>query len=108
MCSKLYLNGRFLSESAAYKLKKLTEYLLDEWGYKVKKDFLTKFTSKIEHISVHPVSCQKSIQFGGIYKCVVTKQTTFFYRVNFAQKEIEIITLFDTRQDPDKLLQQLG
>lgn len=27
----------FLSESAAYKLKKLTEYLLDEWGYKVKK-----------------------------------------------------------------------
>lgn len=27
----------FLSESAAYKLRKLTEYLLDEWGYKVKK-----------------------------------------------------------------------
>jgi hypothetical protein len=38
---------------------------------------------------------------------VVTKQTTFFYRVNFAKEEIEIITLFDTRQNPDKLKKQL-
>lgn len=58
---------------------------------------------KIEQISSQPESCQKSIEFGGIYKCVVTKQTTFFYQVNFKNKEIEIITLFDTRQDPEKL-----
>ncbi len=46
------------------------------------------------------------MEFGGIYKCVVTKQTTFFYRINFIKEEIEIITLFDTRQDPDSLKQQ--
>lgn len=97
----------FISEIAEYKLKRLTEYLLEEWSYKVKKDFLAKLTSKIEHISQYPESCQKSTKFGGIHRCVVTKQTTFFYRVNFEKKEIEIITLFDTRQDPDKLKEQL-
>ncbi|TLF46288.1 type II toxin-antitoxin system RelE/ParE family toxin [Maribacter aurantiacus] len=97
----------FISELAEYKLKRLTEYLLEEWGYKVKKDFLDKLTAKIEQISEYPESCKKSREFGGIYKCVVTKHTTFFYRVNFKQKEIEVITLFDTRQDPNKLKQQL-
>jgi hypothetical protein len=47
------------------------------------------------------------MEFGGIYKCVVTKQKTFFYLLNFAKEEIEIITLFDTRQDPDKQKKQL-
>lgn len=97
----------FISELAEYKLKRLTEYLLEEWSYKVKKDFLAKLTVKIEQISEYPESCQKSKEFGGFYKCVVTKQTTFFFRVNFVRKEIEIITLFDTRQDPDKLKEQL-
>ena len=97
----------FISELAQYKLKRLAEYLLKEWGHKVKKDFLAKLNAKIEQISVHPESCQKSTEFGGIYKCVVTKQTTFFYRVDFVKEEIEIITLFDTRQDPDRLKQQL-
>lgn len=97
----------FVSDIAEYKLKKLTEYLLEEWGYKVKKDFLIKLNEKIEQISEYPESCPKSIVFGGIYKCVVTKQTTFFYRVNYTKMEIEIITLFDTRQDPDELKKQL-
>lgn len=36
-------------------------------------------------------------------ECVVTKHTTFYYRVLQQSNEIEIITIFDTRQDPDKL-----
>ncbi|NLP59458.1 type II toxin-antitoxin system RelE/ParE family toxin, partial [Lutibacter sp. B1] len=39
----------------------------------------------------------------GLFKCVVTKQTTFYYRIKFEREEIEIITVFDTRQDPNKL-----
>ncbi len=97
----------FVSELAENKLKKLTTYLLEEWNYKVKKDFLTKLTLKIEQISEQPESCQKSEEFGGIYKCVVTKHTSFFYRINFAKEEIEIITIFDTRQNPDKLKTQI-
>lgn len=98
----------FLSELAESKLKKLSTYLLENWNHKVKTDFLTKLTTKIDQISIHPESCLKSIELGGIYRCVVTSQTTFFYRIDFELEEIEIITLFDTRQDPNKLDKQLG
>ncbi len=93
----------YLSELAEHKLKELTHHLLEDWSYKVKTDFLAKLDGKIDQISSHPESCPKSMEFGGIYKCVVTSQTTFFYRVHFEREEIEIITLFDTRQNPDKL-----
>lgn len=93
----------FLSELAEYKLKQLAHHLLVDWSYKVKMEFLAKLDGKINQISSHPESCPKSMEFGGIYKCVVTKQTTFFYKIDFERKEIEIITLFDTRQHPDKL-----
>lgn len=38
-----------------------------------------------------------------VHKAVITKRTTIFYRVQEAVGEIEVIAVFDTRQDPDKL-----
>ena len=97
----------YLSKLAESKLTKLTEYLLEKWGLKVKKDFLVKFTHKVDQIASQPESCPKSKQLKGIYKCVVTKQTTFYYRILLEVKEIEIITIFDTRQHPDQHKKQL-
>lgn len=71
--------------------------------FKSSYDFIKKLTSKINQISEQPESCLQSIEFKGLYKCIVTKQTTFYYRINFDKKEIEVITFFDTRQNPDKL-----
>ena len=34
---------------------------------------------------------------------MVTKQTTFYDRILHQSNEIEIITLFDSRQNPDRL-----
>jgi plasmid stabilization system protein ParE len=96
-----------LSPQAEKKLEEITEYLLSEWGNKVKKDFLSKLTSKIEQILLQPESCPKSKELGGIYKCVVTKQNTFYYRINSQRNILEIITFFDTRQNPIKLKKQL-
>ena len=93
----------FLSELAENKLLKLNDFLLENWNLKVRNDFINKLTSKIEQISEQPESCPQSSEFKGLYKCVVTKQTTFYYRINFDKKEIEVITVFDTRQNPDKL-----
>jgi plasmid stabilization system protein ParE len=93
----------FLSELAESKLLKLNEFLLENWNLKVRNDFIEKLTSKIEQILNQPESCPESYLFKGLFKCVVTKQTTFYYRVNFDKKEIEIITVFDTRQNPDQL-----
>ena len=93
----------FLSELAENKLLRLNDFLLENWNLKVRNDFIKKLTSKIEQISEQPESCPQSTEFKGLFKCVVTKQTTFYYRINFEREEIEIITVFDTRQNPNKL-----
>jgi plasmid stabilization system protein ParE len=93
----------FLSELAENKLLKLSNFLLENWNLKVRNDFLAKLTSKIDQISDQPESCVQSYEFKGLFKCVVTKQTTFYYRIKFDKKEIEIITVFATRQNPNKL-----
>ena len=93
----------FLSELAENKLLKLNDFLLENWDLKVRNDFINKLSSKINQILEQPESCTQSSEFKRLYKCVVTKQTTFYYRINFDKKEIEIITVFDTRQNPDKL-----
>lgn len=97
----------FLSELAESKLKELTDHLLKNWNYKVKMDFLSKLSNRINQISIQPESCPKSKEFGGFFKCVVTKQTTFFYRIHSQKHEIEIITLIDTRQNPEKIRRRL-
>lgn len=97
----------FLSELAESKLLKLGDFLLENWNLKVRNDFIKKLTSKIDQISEQPESCPQSTEFKDLFKCVVTKQTTFYYRINFDRKEVEIITVFDTRQNPDKLEKDL-
>ncbi|GEL09281.1 Plasmid stabilization system protein ParE [Flavobacterium glycines] len=93
----------FLSELAESKLLELNDYLLEKWNLKVRNDFIKKFSSKITQISNQPESCPQSLKYKGLYKCVVTKQTTFYYRILSVKNEIEIITVFDTRQNPNKL-----
>ncbi len=93
----------FLSDLTQTKLLKLTEYLEEKWSLKVRNDFIDKLTKKVEQISHYPESCPQSIKVAGLFKCVVSKQTTFFYRINKEKQEIEVITLFDTRQLPEKL-----
>lgn len=80
----------FLSELAESKLLKLNDFLLENWNLKVRNDFIKKLTSKIEQISNQPKSCPQSSEFKGLYKCVVTKQTTFYYRINVDKKRLKL------------------
>lgn len=93
----------FLSELAELKLLKLSEYLLENWDSITRDKFIKKLTDKVKQISNQPNSCPESIECKGLFKCVVSKQTTFYYRVLSHKNEIEIVTIFDTRQDPTKL-----
>ncbi|SDB51157.1 Plasmid stabilization system protein ParE [Flavobacteriaceae bacterium MAR_2010_188] len=93
----------FLSELAESKLLKLSDYLAENWNLKTRDKFIEKLSEKIKQISIQPQSCPESSEFKGLYKCVVTKQTIFYYRISIEIREIEIITIFDTRQNPDKL-----
>jgi plasmid stabilization system protein ParE len=90
-----------LSSTAKLKLEGLLAHLKQEWSEQVKQEFIEKLDTKISQVSQYPKSCPESRVFKGLYKCVVTKQTTFYYRIK--EDEIEVATLFDTRQDPQKL-----
>lgn len=97
----------FLSELAERKLLKLSDYLIENWNLKARDKFIETLSEKIKQISLQPESCPQSSEFKGLFKCVVTKQTTFYYRVTTPTSEIEIITIFDTRQNPDKLTKDI-
>ena len=91
----------FFSKRARTNLEKLLTYLEDEWSLKVKNEFKEKLDRCVIQISKQPESCPVSEEFPGLYKCVVTKQTTLYYRIK--EKEIQVITFYDNRQDPKKL-----
>lgn len=50
---------------------------------------------------IHPESFPASEKDKSLRKCLITKQTTLYFR--FDDKEIKIPTIFDNRQDPEKL-----
>ena len=90
-----------LSKRASKKLDELLDYLDREWSIKVKMNFINKFDKSLERISQFPESSEKSFLLKGLHRCVITKQTTIYYK--FDSKRIQIIAIFDTRMNPDRL-----
>ena len=93
-----------ISQQAEKKLQALFKYLL-EWSYKVKSDFIIKLDQNIQIIKEQPKSFPESDKQSGLRKCVITKQITLYYEFN--DEEIQILTFFDTRQDPKKFKKDL-
>ncbi|SHF05747.1 Plasmid stabilization system protein ParE [Psychroflexus salarius] len=90
-----------ISKTAQKKLENLFEYLITEWSLKVKKEFVEKLDSSIEIIKTQPEIFPESKKGKKLRRCVITKQTTLYYRFN--SKRINVVTIFDTRQHPNKL-----
>jgi len=90
-----------LSETAKSKLSDLLEYLENKWSVRVKKEFVKKLDKTLFRLSNFPQSSPESNEVKGLFKCVLTNQTNIFYRVT--KDEIEIVTFFDSRQDPKKI-----
>ncbi|MGL1886382.1 MAG: type II toxin-antitoxin system RelE/ParE family toxin [Reichenbachiella sp.] len=95
----------YLSPIAELKLEALVEYLNTEWGLKSKTKFLKEMKKSISKIENFPESCPKSELYNGIYKCVVSKLTSFYYRIE--NQEVEILTITDNRQNPIELLEEV-
>ena len=94
-----------VSKNAEKKLNSLFDYLTENWSLKVKSHFVNKLDKNIKLIPKHPESFPESVKEKGLHKCVITKQTTLYYR--FDEKQIKIVTVFDTRQHPKKLKKDL-
>ncbi|MDD7914190.1 type II toxin-antitoxin system RelE/ParE family toxin [Polaribacter ponticola] len=94
-----------ISKTAKRKIEKLFGYLVKNWNLKVKFDFVKKLNRSIKVIQLNPELFPESNIKKGLHKCVITKQTTLFYRFN--SKKIIIVAIFDTRQNPNKLNKDL-
>ncbi|MEM6686348.1 MAG: type II toxin-antitoxin system RelE/ParE family toxin [Bacteroidota bacterium] len=90
-----------ISKGAEEKLEKLLDYLIENWSEKVQSNFVKKLESSVNLIRLNPLLFPEIKKNTKTYKCVITKQTSLYYR--FDEKTIFIVAFFDTRQHPSKL-----
>ena len=90
-----------VSELAAFKIEKLLEYLEKEWSRKARNHFHKQLNSSIDVLRQSPFAFPKSEFHPEIRKLVVSKHSTVFYKVS--DDLVFIITIFDSRQDPDQM-----
>ena len=89
----------FFSETALKNIQEIKFYLINKWSERVYLQFKSKLETNLDIISRNPELFPKSGK--NIYKCVLIKQITIFYKFNAA--EIQVLSLFDTRQNPIKI-----
>lgn len=90
-----------LSKRTSNKLAQLLQYLENEWSLKVKNDFIKKLDKSLLMIQENPDYFPKSDSIKGLHRCVVTKQTTIFYR--YDSEYVYVVALFDNRRNPSRL-----
>jgi len=99
------MHSIILSELAGEKLDAVLDYLIEEWSQKSSDDFFVKFEDKLNHIAFFPESCIKSKKHFNLHFCVVTKQTSFLYRI--LKEQIEVITVFDNRSSNKSIRKEI-
>ena len=90
-----------ISKNASKSLQDIADYIEYKWSLKTRYEFIDKFGKNIKLIQSNPESFPKSTINNDLHKCVITKQTSIFYKFN--SNTIRILQVFDTRQDPNKL-----
>ncbi len=89
----------YISETAERNLEYIFLYLQKEWSEKVKNNFKSQFLNYLELIKKNPFIFPSSNIKKEIRRCIITKHNALYYRVS--NNVIEIITIQDTRQNPD-------
>ena len=89
------------SVNANKKLQNLIDYLETEFPLKTKEKFILNFDKIIYLIQNSPETFPKSTINSSLRRCVLSKQTTIYYKFN--SKQIRILSIFDTRQNPLKI-----
>lgn len=89
------------SPAAEKDAEQILDFINTKWSNRVVAKFLNKLDDNIRLISEDPKLFPLIEHNLGVRKCVVTKQNSLFYRVS--NDTIEIIRLFDTRQNPNSL-----
>lgn len=90
-----------ISKTAEKNLDAVLNFIEARWSKKSKEMYIVKFEKAISIISMNPEIFPKSLVNKKYRKCVITKQSSLLY--SFGSNEVRIHTVFDTRQDPNKI-----
>lgn len=89
------------SPSAEYDVLAIIDYLIENWGENVALKFVETLDNLILSIAENPHLFPVFQQSYIIRKCVISKQSTLYYRER--GDYIDILRVFDSRQHPQKL-----
>ena len=79
----------------------LLDYLTLKFSLNVGNKFVQKLDGFVKIILEDPETFKKSDLNSNLRKCVISKQTTVYYKFN--QNQINFLSIFDTRQSPSKI-----
>ncbi len=94
-----------LTKTAEKRLTELLAYLESAWSRKVKNQFTNQLVKRLNFVRENPKAFPSSSVKQGIHKCVITKQITVYY--TFDDQFIYVLTVFDNRQDPRSLVEEI-
>lgn len=92
-----------ITDRAKFNIKNLLDYLEISWNVKVREKYADKLFKSMKILQGNPEVFPVAKHSKKIRKCVISKQSTLYY--SFNQSTIVILSLFDTRQNPDKINQ---
>jgi len=91
------------TSEAERNLKIIFDYLERTWSEREISNFANKLESCLQHISNNPATFPYYDKEKNVRRCVLSLQTTIYYREILFENRVVIITMFDNRQNPNRL-----
>ena len=88
------------TENALEDYKAVVDYLLKGWQVDVAAKFINLAEARVDALSIFPNIGKVSLKEKKVRSIVLTKHNKLYYRVS--DNCIEVLNIFDTRQNPAK------
>lgn len=82
-------------------LKNIIDFISSNWSDKEVREFAKKLKKRINLIAAFPAIFPKTLQKENVRRSVLTKNISIFYLEQ--DETVNIISVFDVRQNPSKL-----
>ncbi len=93
------------SDIAKFKLQKILTDIEHQWTKTIQLEFAKELKKITETLKIFPDAYPKSEILPGLHKCIISRQTSMYYK--FDINNIYIINFTDNRQNPDDIEKEL-
>ena len=89
------------SPEATSDFDKVIDYLAENWTEREIEFFVKETNHVVQLISKNPYLFRSS-EKENIFEAVITKHNLLLYQLDLNKKTVQLLTIFDTRQNPKK------